>query len=93
MLAAQMCVVPFIYLCVAHQCYGYPPALETFPRVNQLLSYGVVVRLASMGNCSGIFVFKTVIAHVSLIMLEVILLIRGNVPFVSASHLSDRLIL
>ncbi|KAF8169231.1 hypothetical protein BJ912DRAFT_1067297 [Pholiota molesta] len=44
--------------------------------VNQLLSYGVVVRLASTGNCSGIFVFKTVIAHVSLIMLEVILLMR-----------------
>ncbi|KAF8169225.1 hypothetical protein BJ912DRAFT_1048451 [Pholiota molesta] len=76
MLAAQMCVVPFFPLCMAHQCYGYPPSLETIPRVNQLLSYGVAVRIANMGNCSGIFVFKAVIAHASLVMLEVILLIR-----------------
>jgi hypothetical protein len=53
--------------------------LETIPSVNQLLSYGVAVKIANMGNCSGIFVFKAVIAHASLVMLEVILLIRGNV--------------
>ncbi|KAF9480743.1 hypothetical protein BDN70DRAFT_594111 [Pholiota conissans] len=44
--------------------------------VNQLLSYGIAIKLEKAGNCSTIFVFKSVIGHAALTMLEIILFIR-----------------